>query len=93
MSLLCHDECQRIFDQAHRAARAAGVDDIEIYIGANATALTRFANNVIHQNVAERDRMLSVRALIGQRTARATTNRTDDDSIRRVVEEAIALTS
>ena len=92
MSLLRHDECQRIFDRAQSAARAAGVDDIEIYIGANATALTRFANNAIHQNVAERDRMLSVRALIGQRTARATTNRTDDDSIRRVVEEAIALT-
>jgi predicted Zn-dependent protease len=92
MSLLEQAECQTIFDRAQRAARAAGVDDIEICIGANATALTRFANNAIHQNVAERDRMLSVRALIGQRTARATTNRTDDDSIRRVVEEAIALT-
>jgi PmbA protein len=92
MNLLEQAECQTIFDRAQRAARAAGVDDIEIYIGANATALTRFANNAIHQNVAERDRMLSVRALIGQRTARATTNRTDDDSIRRVVEEAIALT-
>jgi predicted Zn-dependent protease len=92
MSLLDHNECHRIFDQVQRAARAAGVDDIEIYLGAHATALTRFANNTIHQNVAERDRMLSVRALIGQRTARATTNLTGDDSIRRVVEEAIALT-
>jgi predicted Zn-dependent protease len=92
VSLLSHPECQRVFDQAQRAARAAGVDDIEVFLGAHSTALTRFANNTIHQNVAERDRMLSVRALIGQRTARATTNLADDDSIRRVVEEAIALT-
>jgi predicted Zn-dependent protease len=92
VSLLDLSNCQRIFDQALGAARAAGVDQIEVYLGAHATALTRFANNTIHQNVAERDRMLSVRALIGQRTARATTNRDDDHSIRRVVEEAIALT-
>jgi predicted Zn-dependent protease len=92
MSLLDPTECHRVFDQAQRAARAAGVDDIEIYLGAHSTALTRFANNTIHQNVAECDRMLSVRALIGQRTARATTNLTGGDSIRRVVEEAIALT-
>jgi predicted Zn-dependent protease len=92
VSLLSLTDSQRIFDQALRAARAAGVDDIEVFLGAHATALTRFANNTIHQNVAERDHMLSVRALIGQRTARATTNLADDDSIRRVVEEAIALT-
>jgi PmbA protein len=92
MSLLTANECHRILDQALRAARAAGVEDIEILLGAHATALTRFANNTIHQNVAERDRMLSVRALIGQRTGRATTNLSDEDSIRRVVEEAIALT-
>ena len=35
---------------------------------------------------------LSVRVLIEGRTARATTNRLDDASIRQVVEEAVALT-
>src|SRR4029077_8292383 len=54
-------------------------------------ALTRFANNIIHQNVEEETEMLSVRAVVGQRTARATTNRFDDESIRRVVEEATAI--
>jgi len=92
MSLLEHAECHRILDRARRVARDAGVEDIEVFVGAHATALTRFANNAIHQNVAEREHTVSVRALIGQRTARATTNRTDDDSLRRVVEDAIALT-
>ena len=55
-------------------------------------ALTRFANNAIHQNVAERSTHLSVRAAIDGRTARATTNRLDPDSIRAVVEQAVAIT-
>ena len=45
-------------------------------------ALTRFANNTIHQNVAEQDRWISVRVALDHRTARATTNRFDPDSIR-----------
>ena len=59
---------------------------------AGTSALTRFANNAIHQNVAERSSQLSVRVQIDGRTARATTNRLDDASIRQVVEEAVALT-
>jgi hypothetical protein len=54
-------------------------------------ALTRFANNTIHQNVAEQDRWLSVRVALDHRTARATTNRFDPDSIRGAVEQALAL--
>jgi PmbA protein len=84
--------CQAIFDQVERAGRALGVADTEAIINASASALTRFANNAIHQNVAERSGYLSVRAQIDGRTARATTNRLDDDSIRQVVEETVALT-
>jgi len=48
-------------------------------------ALTRFANNTIHQNVAEENSVLSVRTVFGGRTARASTNKFDDDSLRQVV--------
>jgi PmbA protein len=54
-------------------------------------ALTRFANNTIHQNVAEQVLNVSVRTVLDGRTARATTNKTDDDSLRRVVETAKTL--
>jgi PmbA protein len=84
--------CHAIFDQVERAGRALGVAETEAIITAGASALTRFANNAIHQNVAERSGYLSVRAQIDGRTARATTNRLDDDSIRQVVEETVALT-
>jgi PmbA protein len=84
--------CQAIFDQVAEAARALGMADAEAIVAAESSALTRFANNAIHQNVAERSGQLSVRVQIDGRTARATTNRMDDASIRQVVEEAVALT-
>jgi PmbA protein len=84
--------CRQIFDRVLSASRALGADDAEAIIAAGANALTRFANNGIHQNVAERSAHLSVRVQMDGRTARATTNRLDDESIRQVVAEAAALT-
>jgi len=84
--------CQSIFDQVAEAARALGIADAEAVIATSSSALTRFANNAIHQNVAERSVHVSVRVQIDGRTARATTNMLDEASIRRVVQEAVALT-
>ncbi|MGA3043427.1 MAG: TldD/PmbA family protein [Bryobacteraceae bacterium] len=84
--------CQAIFDQVADASRALGIADAEAILVAGSSALTRFANNAISQNVAERSGHLSVRVQIDGRTARATTNRLDDASIRQVVEESVALT-
>jgi PmbA protein len=86
------DEFARIFAQVVDAARGYGVRDMEAILAGETAALTRFANNAIHQNVSERSVHLSVRPVIGGRTARASTNRLDGESIRRVVEEAIAIT-
>ena len=60
-------------------------DDVEAIFYSGKNALTRFANNVIHQNVAEENISISVRAAFGGRTARATTNKLDDESLQRVV--------
>ena len=49
-------------------------------------ALTRFANNTIHQNVAEENHVISVRTVFDGRTARAITNKFDDESLRQVVQ-------
>src|SRR5579859_3951066 len=92
IDLLARAECEEIFGSVLQAARAEGVSDVEAMFGAGSSALTRFANNTIHQSVAERGRYISVRALIEGRTARANSNRFDPDSIRRVTQDAIALT-
>ena len=55
------------------------------------SALTRFANNYIHQNVAESNHELRVRAVVGKKVGVATTNRLDDDSLRRVAEQALEI--
>src|SRR5450755_4465127 len=89
--LLSRERCVQIFDAVQAAARSLGVSDVEAIFGAHREALTRFANNAIHQNVAEQAQWISVRVQTEQRTARATTNRFDPGSIRSAVEQAIAL--
>lgn len=90
-ALLTRKRAEEIFTAAAAAARALGVRDVEVMTGAGANALTRFANNTIHQNVAERSGYLSVRALVDGRTARASTNRLDPEGIRRAVEQAVTV--
>ncbi len=75
-------ECRRI---AERIFQLSGADETEVHIDCASDALTRFANNTIHQNVAEQRLTISVRTVFDGRTARATTNKTDDDSLRRAV--------
>lgn len=89
--LLPRRKCQEIFLAVEQAARRAGITDIEITLGSTADALTRFANNEIHQNVSERSTTLSVRVIADNRTARASTNRLHRDGIQAAVDEAIAL--
>src|SRR3954468_14547909 len=83
-------------DTAHdifqRAKRFAAGHELEVIISGGRSALTRFANNMIHQNVAEEGMVISVRVAFDGKTARATTNKTDDDSLRRAVESATQLT-
>src|SRR5580658_10488695 len=90
-AMLSPKECRELFGAVQSAAKSLGVSDFEALFGAHRAALTRFANNTIHQNVAEQDRWISVRVASDQRTARATTNRFDPDSIRGAVEQALAL--
>jgi len=74
---------------ATRAARVTPSDEAEAVVVTSASALTRFAGNRIHQNVAESDTQLAIRAVLGRKTAVATTNRLDDDSLVRCSAAAV----
>ena len=89
--ILSQSECRQLFDSVQSAAKSLGVSDVEALFGAHFGALTRFANNTIHQNVAEQDRWISIRVAFDQKTARATTNRFDPDSICGAVQQALTL--
>lgn len=76
---------RRIEAVFERIRKFATVPDVELLASGGRFALTRFANNGIHQNVAEQNTVLSVRVAADGKTARATTNRLDDESLRRAV--------
>src|SRR5258707_8647369 len=79
--MLTKDQAADIFNRIRKLATA---DEVEVLFSGGRSALTRFANNTIHQNVAEENHGVSVRTMFGGRTARASTNKFDDESLRRV---------
>ncbi len=72
-------------DIFNRIRRFSSADEVEAIFTASRFALTRFANNTIHQNVEEENSIVSIRTNFAGRTARATANQFDDDSLRRAV--------
>jgi PmbA protein len=75
-------------DVLETALRELRGDGEAFYQGRDA-ALTRFAGSRIHQNVSEHDATLRVRAVDGDRSGVASTNRLDADGIRDVVARAM----
>jgi predicted Zn-dependent protease len=82
---------RRIVDTVLRLAKNTDAEGTEVHVDEVADSLTRFANNAVHQNVAERGLTVSVRTIVDGRTARATTNRVDEDSLRAAVEASLSL--
>ena len=86
--MLTQDQAGDVFDRIRKVSSA---DEVEVYVSGGKFALTRFANNTIHQNVAEENAVISVRTVFDGRTARATTNKFDDESLRQVVRSSESL--
>src|SRR6267154_984947 len=84
-------ELRRIADAVLRLAKSTAAEETEVHVDEVANALTRFANNAIHQNVAEHGLTVSIRTVTDGRTARATTNRIDEDSLRATIEASLSL--
>lgn len=85
--MLGEETVRRLLSDALAQSRA---EQAEVVLLSWDGALTRFANNTIHQNVAERDVQVLVRAAWGKRVGGAVTNRLDRDGLRRAVEQAEA---
>ncbi len=65
--------------------------DALVSCGQGTSALTRFANSRIHQNMASDDDHIRLRVVVdGGRIAQASTTRSDTDSLERLVESTIA---
>jgi predicted Zn-dependent protease len=75
----------------HAALKACESDQAEVIIWAQDSALTRFADSAIHQNVAEVNAMISVRAVLGKRIGVARGNQLNADDVRGVARRALEL--
>jgi len=71
-----------------RALSLSSADETEAVMLGLEAQLTRFANNNIHQNVAETNRYLVMRVVLGQRVGVAATNELTDAGLERTVEAA-----
>src|SRR5438552_12416837 len=68
-----------------------GVTEAEALVMAEDSALTRFANSEIHQNVAESNVTVNLRVVVGKRVGVASSGRTDVEGLRRLAESATAI--
>jgi PmbA protein len=72
-------------------AEREGASESEALVMAEDAALTRFANSQIHQNVSETNVSINLRFVVGKRVAVASTDRTDDEGLRRLAANAAAI--
>lgn len=79
---------QKIKQLLDSILQRSDADQTEVLVMGQDEQLTRFANNTIHQNVAETNAILTVRVAFGQRVGMATTNDLSAAGLDRAVETA-----
>ncbi len=81
-------ETKRIIDKVLSISKA---EQTEVSVYGTDSALTRFANNIIHQNVAERNVDVIVRVLDKHRQGVASTNDLSENGLHDIVSRATAI--
>lgn len=79
-----------LLELAHATVDDTSAEETECLVVGGTSWLTRFANNRIHQNVAETDTRVSIRTIVDGRTGVASTNRLDEESIEACRKAALA---
>ena len=78
-------------ERALAHAEREGASECETLVMSEDAALTRFANSQIHQNVAETNATINLRFVVGKRVGVASSDRTDDEGLRRLAANAAAI--
>lgn len=81
----------RIALEAVRLAERAGATEAEALVVTGESALTRFANSEIHQNVTASEALVNLRVASGRRVGVASSGRTDAEGLRALAERAAAI--
>jgi PmbA protein len=84
-------EAHRLAELVVDQAAKAGATESEALVVTSESALTRFANSEIHQNVASTEVFVNLRFVKGRRVGVASSGRMDEDGLRALVERASAI--
>jgi PmbA protein len=86
--MLGEQELKNLCDKALSMSKA---QQTEVLIFSPHSALTRFANNYIHQNVEQEDLDIRVRAIVDKKIGVASSNDVSDEGLHHVVDKALEL--
>ncbi len=87
--LLGERHVRSLLEGALHACKEA--DQAEVVLSTSDEALTRFANNTIHQNVSERNSSLRVRVVMGKRIGVAMANSLEAQALREAAKAACTI--
>ena len=79
----------QVEERLERALGLSEADETQVILTSVESALTRFANSVIHQNVTETNATVTIKAVVGQATGSASTNDLSDEGLARAAQQAL----
>lgn len=81
----------KIFATLEPLLKKSGADQAEaVFLGSN-YGLTRYANSIIHQNVAEKNSRVYFRVVLGRKIGVASTNTFEKEELRRALNAALEI--
>ena len=86
--MLGKDRALQLLEETLRHSTA---DQAEVLFLAESTGVTRFANSMIHQNIAESAARVSIRSVVGKRVGSAATNRLEAEQLRATSDRSLEL--
>jgi PmbA protein len=81
-------EKDKAFEILQKGLTYSEADQAELVFMQEDFSLTRFAENVIHQNMARADHTLMARVVLGKKIGVAVTNSIKDEDIKKVIKDA-----
>jgi PmbA protein len=82
---------EKALEILEKGLKYSDADQTELLLMKEDFYLTRFAENVIHQNMGREDHTIMARAVLGKKIGVAVTNKIDEEGIKKVVKDAIEI--
>jgi predicted Zn-dependent protease len=82
---------EKAIEILEKGLKYSDADQTELLLLEEDFYLTRFAENVIHQNMGREDHTVMARAVSGKKIGVAVTNKIEDEGIKKVVKDAVEI--